>query len=128
MDDCQISRRLILYAYPVFCTVYRLYRHTERLPPELARAGGVFGWLLVTHRGKLSPRHELVARLYPTPKIEVQSLLPELWYPQLKLVKEGILIAGHEVAGLNERAHQRWWCVPGPMDDGGRTRLEAHHG
>lgn len=87
----------------------------------MARAGGVFGWLLVTHRGTLSPQHELVARLYPSPKVEVESLLPELWYPQIKLIKEGILLCGHEAAGLNQRIHQRWWCVPGPMDDGGRA-------
>ncbi|MBT2303996.1 hypothetical protein J7E70_26505 [Variovorax paradoxus] len=104
----------------MFCTVYRLYRHAERMPPEMARAGGVFGWLLITHRGTLSPQHELVARLYPTPKTEVELLIPELWFPTLKLVKEGILIAGHE-AGPTAKVHQRWWCVPGPMDDGGRA-------
>lgn len=105
----------------MFCTVYRLYRHAVRLPPEEARANGVFGWMLITHRGELSPQHELVARLYRTPKVEVQSLIPELWYPTIKLVKEGILIAGHEASGLNQTVHQRWWCVPGPRDDGGRA-------
>jgi hypothetical protein len=106
----------------VFCTVYRLYRRAERLPPEVARAGGVFGWLLVTHRGELAPQHELVARLYPSPKAEVESLIPELWYPSVKLIKEGVLLCGHEANGLSPKLHQRWWCVPGPMDDGGRAR------
>lgn len=106
----------------MFCTVYRLYHRGERLPPEEARSGGVFGWLLVTHRGALSPKHELVARLYPSHRVEVESLIPELWYPSIKLIKEGVLLCGHEANGQHTKHHQRWWCVPGPMDDGGTAR------
>lgn len=101
----------------MFCTIYRLYKNAVRLPPDVAKAGGVAGWLRVANRGSSSCQHELFANLYKDSGCRGDALLPELRCPTLKLIKGGVLLSGLEVCGYQAHQHQRWWCVPGHLDD-----------
>ncbi|RYH67890.1 MAG: hypothetical protein EON54_03555, partial [Alcaligenaceae bacterium] len=81
----------------MFCTVHVLYKAGIRLSAEDARPHGIYGWLYLCHRGRLSPRHELVAYFSESDRADAKPLLNALWYPQITLVKGGMLLAGREM-------------------------------
>lgn len=96
----------------MFCTVHALYKAGVRLPADEARSNGVYGWLYLCHRGLMAPSHELIAHFSEHDGPAARALLAALWYPQIRLVKGGILLAGREMLDSVYSQHQRWWCVP----------------
>jgi hypothetical protein len=102
----------ILYAYPVFCDVYVLFRYGEPLPKEEAEARPVRGWLCYGDVGRSYPHEE--AHLYQS-RTDSTEVVPFLDFARVKKIKRGGLrIEGQQEHGYGQYLRQVWWCLPVP--------------
>lgn len=106
----------MLYIYTVFCTVYRIFRDGQRMPPDVIEAGGVDGWLTLANRGPMSSP-ELFARLFKAEGLHragIDEILPVLKLPTLKRIdKGGMMLSGLEDGPrYGQMSPQKWWVVP----------------
>lgn len=93
------------------CTVYKLREQGIKLKPEVIRARGVVGDLVVTEKGPWGqPVQGALLR-----DDSGQTILQLACVKVKQIERDGILIAGREsVIAVSHSApswHQAWWCV-----------------
>ena len=97
----------MLYAFTVFCMVYRLRRLGERLPTDEVRAGGISARFVF----KRHPVHPAMRASLFDP--ETGRNLDQLESAQIKQIADGgVLVTGFELHPGRAGMKQTWWYVP----------------
>lgn len=106
----------------MWCTVYQLYLDNQRLPAEVVRERGIYGWLYMYSRVPVTGMPFCQAHLLPfqgAPRL--QELIKPLRHCHLALIDGGgIRLRGQEWAVDYQNPKQSWWCVPGEKSDASR--------
>ena len=95
-----------LYAFPVFCTIYRLRTNGHKLSPDQVRLSG-FPACLIFDKHPIHPTMR-ASLLDPA----TRRTLDYIDNAQIKKVTEGVLVAGFEAGPGAMDSRQTWWCVP----------------
>ena len=100
----------------MWCTIYQLYLDGTRLPSEIAKANGVYGWLYMHSKTPVVGMPLCKAYLLPEPDAPaLQGLIKPLMHCHLKLINGGgFRLSGQEWNVHHRHIRQSWWCVPGP--------------
>jgi len=99
----------------MWCTVHVLYQKGRRIPAEVAKAKGVYGWLHMRSNTPGIGMPKCEAFLLPAPDTSWHRPLLHLEYCSLRaIVGGGIRLSGVDPHLIQDPSvHQSWWIIPG---------------
>lgn len=103
----------------MWCTIYRLYKDGQRLPPEVAQANGAYGWLYMYSKlpGTGMPTCQAYLLKEPGAHPGIKDVIEPLKCCSLAAIDKGSMRLNGSDTYTQHFIRQAWLCVPGERVD-----------